>query len=214
MPRSFPWRCRLLCRYARLRTTLRVVFGIGFRELVALGVLAIALLMGFLFFDPTSTESGSGTPGTISLGNVPPTGTPRPAGTPTPAPVHTVAQPAGQWFITYYERGASGSDLRTGEGFVPSLDIDIEDRPFLDMKPDAWSIKVSSTVEVGEGRSRFALEVDGATKVWVDDLQVAEAANGDKPVRLDVEFEHKAGKASLTIEVRDTGGPVKLRWAD
>ncbi len=190
------------------------MFGIGFRELVALGVLAVAVLMGFLFFDPTSTESSSGTPATISLGNAPPTSTPRPSATATPVPVHTVAPPAGQWMITYYERSASGGDLRTGEGFLPSLDIDIEDRPFPDMKPDAWSITLSSNLDVGEGRNRFALEVDGAVKVWVDQVLVAEAANGDKPVKLPVEFEHKAGKVNLTIEVRDTGGPVRLRWAE
>lgn len=190
------------------------MLGIGIREIVALGVLAVAILMGFLFFDPTSTEGDSGTPGTISLGNTPPTATARPAATATPVPVHTVARPTGQWLITYFERGASGTDVRSGEGFVPSLDIDIEDRPFLDMKPDAWSVKLSSNIDLNEGRNRFSLEVDGAAKVWIDDVQVAEAANGDKPVRLDVEFEHKAGKANLTIEVRDTGGPVKLRWLD
>lgn len=192
------------------RKTLGDVFGLGIREYVALGTLAMALVIGWVFFDPTSTEGDTGGPAaTISLGEPV---TPTPVPTATPPPVHTVEQPKAQWLVTYYEKGATGGDIRSGEGFVDGLDFDIADRPFLDLKPDAWSMTLSNRLSVAPGRDRFRLEVDGETKVWVDDQLVAQASNGDKAVELDVEFESKNAAASVLIEVRDTGGPVKLRW--
>lgn len=188
------------------------MFGLGTREYVALGILAVGLAIGFFYFDPTSTEGDTGGPAaTISLGE-PVTPSPVPSLTATPAPVHTVEQPKGQWLLTYYEKGVTGTDTRSGEGFVDALDFDIADRPFLDFKPDAWSMQLSQAIETKPGKNRFRLQVDGEAKVWVDGALVAEAPNGDKPVDLQVEFDHKGGTAGLVIEVRDTGGPVKLRW--
>ncbi len=186
------------------------MLGLGVREYVALGALVLALVLGWVFFDPTSTEGDTGGPvATISLGD---TVTPTPPPTATPVPVHVVEPPQEQWLVTYYEQSASGSDYRSGEGFVAGLDFDIPDRPFPDFKPDAWSMKASNRVEAAAGENRFRLQVDGAVKVWVDDKLVAEAANGDKPQDLEVDFDHKGGAATVLIEVRDTGGPVRLRW--
>lgn len=189
------------------------MFGLGPREYVALGVLAIGGLLGFLFFDPTSTEGNDKAPATIHLGD-PVTATPVVPPTATPVPVHTVARPKDQWLLTYYEKGVTGADVRSGEGFVDGLDFDIADRPFLDFKADAWSMQLTNKLETERGRNRFTLEVDGEAKVWVDGKLVAEAPNGNAAVRLAVEFEETAGFASVLIEVRDTGGPVKLRWVD
>ncbi|MEO8540759.1 MAG: hypothetical protein ABI577_13550 [bacterium] len=190
------------------------MFGLGTREYVALAVLAVAAVMGYLFFDPTSAENNTGDKRpTVSLG-IPVTSTPVIPPTPTPEPVHTLAQPKAQWYLVYYEKGVSGSDVKSGEGFVDGLDFDIADRPFLDFKPDAWSMQLSNSLAVEAGHNRFVLEVDGEAKVWIDGALVAQAANGDAPVKLPVEFEHKAGNAGLVIEVRDTGGPVRLRWSN
>ena len=191
--------------------TLRGVSALGPREYVALGILAVGRVIGWFYFDPTSTEGDTGGPvATISLGE-PVTSTPVPSVTPTPVPVHAVEQPKAQWLLAYFEKGVNG-DTKSGEGFVDGLDFDIADRPFLDFKPDAWSMQLSNRLDVQPGRNRFTLEVDGEAKVWVDGALVAQAANGDRPVQLAVEFEHKGGIAGVLIEVRDTGGPVKLRW--
>lgn len=67
---------------------------LGPREYVALGILAIGLVIGWFYFDPTSTEGGTGGPvATISLGERV-TSTPVPSATPTPVPAHTVEQPS------------------------------------------------------------------------------------------------------------------------
>jgi hypothetical protein len=187
------------------------VFGLGTREYVALAILALAVLMGFLFFNPASTENPTELHPTISLGL---TVTPTPPPTATPTPVHAVAKPTAQWYVIYYERGVNGGDIKSGEGFVDGLDFDIADRPFLDFKPDAWSMQVANKVDVEAGSNRFQLEVDGEAKVWIDGTLTAQAPNGDSAVKLPVEFEHNAGRANIMIEVRDTGGPVKLRWLD
>jgi hypothetical protein len=189
------------------------VFGLGTREFVAIAVLAVALLMGVLFFNPTASTGTNKTPGTISLGQIV-TSTPAPTATATPVPIHTVAKPTSQWYLVYYENGVNGSNIKSGEGFVDGLNFDISDRPFPDFKPDAWSMEVSNSVTVADGINRFQLEVDGEVTVKIGDEVVAQAPNGDSPVTLPVEFEHKAGTVALVVTVRDTGGPVRLRWVD
>lgn len=188
------------------------MFGLGVREYVALGVLVVALLLGWVFFDPTSTEGDTGGPvATISLGQpVTPTAIP----TATQAPPHTVAKPTGPWLVIYYERGVSGTDIRSGEGFVDALDFNIPDRPFPDFKPDAWSMTASNTFETAPGKNRFTLRVDGEATVRVDDQVVAQVSNGDGAADVQVEFDAKGGAATVFIEVRDTGGPVELRWRE
>ena len=191
--------------------------GVGLREWVALGVLAIGVVLGFMFFDPTSTDGGSATPGTVSLGEPAPTNTATPvpgAPTPTPVPVKQLKEPGGDWLFLYYMGAASGGEVRAGEGFVPRLAVDEAGRPFPDFKDDAWRLEASQAVTLDVGRYGFRLETDGAVKVTIGDRVVLEAGDeGSAKVRT-VEFDHPGGNTNIVISVRDTGGPVRLRWVD
>lgn len=186
---------------------------VGMREVVALGALAVAGFIGFMFLDPTSTESTNYTPGDIHLGAAPPTATPTPEPTPTPVPVTRVAQPAS-WQLSLYERAVSGGDLFTGTTFVESLAMEAERSPFTDMRDDAWSAAFEAEVPTVAGRNGFALEYDCELVVLVDGAEVFRAENPDGTTRAEVAFDHAGGTARVRIEARDTGGPFAVRWAD
>jgi hypothetical protein len=186
---------------------------VGLREIVALGALGVAGFIGFMFLDPTSTESADHTPGDIRLGDEPPTATPTLAPTATPAPVTRLAQPES-WRLSYYESAISGGDILTGDSFIRRLDLVSERAPFRDMRDDAWSAVLSQQVSAAAGRNGFTLEYDCAVVVFVDDEEVARGENGDGPARLEVTFDHVGGEAGLRIEARDAGGPFLLRWVD
>ncbi|MCL4243141.1 MAG: hypothetical protein KJ048_17465 [Dehalococcoidia bacterium] len=186
---------------------------VGLREVVALGALGVAAFIGFMFLDPTSTESTSHTPGDIRLGATPPTATPTLGPTATPVPVTRLAQPES-WRLTYYEAAVSGGDILTGDSFVRRLDLVSERAPFRDMRDDAWSAVLSQQVDAAAGRNAFTLEYDCAVTVFVDDEEVARGEDPDGPARLEVTFDHAGGEAALRVEARDTGGPFLLRWVD
>ena len=186
---------------------------VGLREVVSLGALGVAGFIGFMFLDPTSTESTSHTPGDIRLGATPPTATPTLEPTATPVPVARQAQPES-WRLSYYESAVSGGDLLSGDSFVQRLDMVSERAPFRDMRDDAWSAFLSAPVSAAAGRNGFTIEYDCAVAVFVDDEEVARGENPDGPTRLEVTFDHDGGTAALRIEARDTGGPFLLRWVD
>lgn len=186
---------------------------VGVREVVALGALALAGFIGFMFLDPTSTESTNYTPGDIHLGETPPTATPTPEPTATPVPVARVAPPAN-WQLSLYERAVSGGDILTGTTFVKALDLAAARSPFTDMRDDAWSAAFEAEVHTTAGRNGFALEYDCELVVLVDDAEVFRAENPGGTQRAEVAFDHAGGKARVRIEARDTGGPFVVRWAD
>lgn len=186
---------------------------VGLREVVALGALGVAGFLGFLFLDPTSTESTSHTPGDIHLGEAPPTATPTPEPAATPAPVNRLEQP-GNWQLRFYETAISGGDILTGSSYVEELNLLAPAAPFRDMRDDAWSAVFSQELTTAAGRNGFTLEYDCDIVVYVDDVEVARAGNPDGPEPLDVVFEHAGGAASVRIEARDVGGPFLLRWVD
>jgi hypothetical protein len=186
---------------------------VGLREVVALGALGVAGFIGFMFLDPTSTESTSHTPGDIRLGETPPTATPTLGPTATPVPVTRLPQPES-WRLSYYESAVSGGDILTGDSFIQRLNLVSERAPFRDMRDDAWSAFLSAPVSAVAGRNGFAIEYDCAVAVFVDDEEVARGENADGPRRLEVTFDHAGGTAALRIEARDTGGPFLLRWVD
>jgi hypothetical protein len=191
--------------------------GIGLREWVALGVLGVGVVLGFMFFDPTSTDGGTPTPGTISLGEAAPTATPTPvpgAPTPTPVPVKQLKEPGGEWLFLYYTKSRSGGEIRSGEGFAGRLAVDEPGRPFPDFQDDAWRLEATQSVTLDVGRYGFRLETDGEVKVTVGDRVVLEAGDEGSPKTRTVEFDHAGGTTSIAISIRDTGGPVRLRWLE
>ena len=187
--------------------------GVGLREWVALGVLGIAALFGFLFFDPTSTDGGTEKPPTISLGETP---TPTPIVTPTATavPVTKLAQPTGGWLVIYWENVASGGEVLTGEGFTPRLALEFFERPFPDIRDDAWRLEASQEVNLEPGRYSFTLETDGAVQAWLGDLQLLDEPDSPNVRQSELQFDHPGGRAVLRIGVKDTGGPLRIRWID
>lgn len=185
---------------------------VGVREVVALGALAVAGFIGFLFLDPTSTESTNHTPGDIHLGEAPPTATPTLEPTATPVPVSRVAPPAN-WQLSLYERAVSGGDILTGTTFVEALDMEAEGSPFTDMRDDAWSAAFEADVATVAGRNGFELEYDCELVVLADGAEVFRAENPDGARRAEVVFDHAGGKTRVRIEARDGGGPFVVRWA-
>ena len=188
------------------------MFGMGVREWVALGVLGVAGLFGFLFFDPTSTDGGNTPPGTISLGETPLPATATPEPSATPVPLTQLPQPTGGWLIEYYESRASGGELLIGSGFAAELDVEAAGRPFPDVPDDAWRVVASQEFVLEPGRYRFQLEIDGAAKVSVGGKYLLDEADHPEMRRSEVVFDHAGGVVVLRFELRDTGGPVLLRW--
>ena len=188
------------------------VRGLGLREWVALGVLGLGVLFAILFFDPTSTDGGTDERPTISLGEAPPTATPTPEPTPTPIPITKLAEPAGGWLVAYFQRSASGGELRIGEGVLERLEVDVPGRPFPDVPDDSWRLEASQQVELPAGRYVFELETDGAVRVTVDGKQLLDQADESGTRRRSVQFDHSGGGVAVVVSVQDTGGPVRLRW--
>ena len=192
---------------------MEAMHGVGLREWVALGVLGIAALFGFLFFDPTSTDGGTEPPATISLGKTP---TPTPVVTPTATPVHVtkLPQPSGGWLVVYWENVASGGEVRTGEGYSQHLALEFFERPFPDIRDDAWRLEASQELELDPGRYSFTLETDGEVKAWIDETQLLDEADSPNVRHSELQFDHPGGRAVLRITVKDRGGPLRIRWID
>jgi hypothetical protein len=191
--------------------------GVGVREWVALGVLGVAGLLGFLFFDPSSTDGKTDFERTTTVIVVPP-GTPTPAAhaspSPTPVPVAKLGEPGGQWLVGYYESNEPGKGIRGGEGFVDNLQFDFEGRPFPDFKDDGWRLAVSQSMELAAGRYGFVLESDGALRVTAGEQILIDVPDSPQRQTHALEFDHKGGRVNIAIDLRDTGGPTYLHWAD
>jgi hypothetical protein len=183
---------------------------LGIREWVGIAILVAALGLAFVFFDPTSSE-GSGRPsGTILLGDTPvPTATP----TQTPVRVHAAAAPANGWQITYFQQIRAGSDVRDSDTVVPTLDLNYSGPAFPDLKDDAWSVQATGAVNVEPGRSSVTFETDGAVRILINGSEALKAGDEDGVRKRRVEFDSAGGTVTVQVEVRDTGGPLVLRWS-
>jgi hypothetical protein len=192
--------------------------GVGLRELVAIGVLGIAGFMGFLFFDPSSTDGSnkplerSTTPQVILPGTPTPAASAAPA--PTQVPVAKLGEPGGQWQVGYYESATAGQGIRGGEGFIDNLEFDFAGRPFPDFEDDNWRLVASQSMELSAGRYGFVLQSDGALRVTAGDNILLDVPDSQQRQTHALEFDHKGGRVNIAIELRDTGGPVFLRWTD
>ena len=188
--------------------------GLGVRELVGLGVLAVALLIGFVYRDPASSESRTTPPGEIHLGTTPtPTPVaPTPAPTPTPTPrAVPLGAPTGGWIIGIYQDAFSGGSILVAQTASSKLDLAYTAGPFLDVKDDAWSVRAEASYTLAPGRYALVLEYEGRLTVTVNDLPALaeEATGGAKVVR--AVFEHTGGTAGIRIDARDVKGPFRLK---
>jgi hypothetical protein len=200
---------------------------LGLREVVGLAALAVALVIGFLFLDPTASESRNETAGQIQRGetvvSIPPpaettaataqptvAATPLLAATPTP-PAKRAASPSS-WQVQFYEVAKTGGELLNGGGFVPTLDLTFATAPFPDFHDDAWFVRASADFQVAEGRTEITIVHDGDLRVFVDEKEVAHEEDGPSARGRSIVFEHAAGTAQVMIECRDVGGPFRLQF--
>lgn len=189
--------------------------GIGIKEVVALGVLLVAGIIGFMFLDPTASEGGSDTPPAISLGQSPPPATSTPDATPTPAEP-AVAMPAPtRWRITYFDRFVSGGYGQIADGARDGiLLIEHPGAPFNDSRDDAWKVEASIPVQLEAGHYAFELEYDCALRVALNADDLITAVNPDGAETIEVSFTTDGGDPELRISCEDTGGPTYLRWVE
>ena len=192
--------------------------------MVGLAALAVALVIGFMFLDPTASESRNNTPGQIHLGEtvaptpvetaVATTGKPSttPVATATATPPAKKAGSPASWQVRFYEERKSGGEILNGEGFVPTLDLAFAGAPFPDSRDDAWFARASADFEVAAGRTQITIVHDCDLRVFVDDKEVAHEASGASGRGRAIVFEHAAGTARVMVECRDVGGPFRLQF--
>ncbi len=189
--------------------------GIGAREIVALGVLLVAGVIGFMFLDPTASQGGSDTPPTISLGQTPPTASATPEDTPTPLPDAVTMPAPTRWRITYFDRFISGGFGQVADGARDGiLEIDIPGAPFNDSRDDAWKVDASIPVDLEPGRWAFQLEYDCALVVTLGSQELLAAENPASAQTVEVTFILETGAPELRISCEDTAGPTLLRWRE
>ena len=185
--------------------------GIGLREAVGLGALAVALGIGFLFLNPAASESQNAAPGQVHLGETP---TPAPSPTATPEPATELTAPSNSWLIQFYEVPITGGELLNGSGAAQTLDMSFAGPPFPDFHDDRWFLRASADFQVTDGLSRLTIVHDGDLRVLVDDKEVAHDADGPDAKTAEVTFRHAAGRAHVQIEARDEGGPFELKFGN
>lgn len=189
--------------------------GIGVREIVALGVLVVAGIIGFMFLDPTASQGGSDVPPTISLGQTPPTASATPEDTPTPLPDAVTMPAPTRWRITYFDRFISGGFGQVADGARDGvLEIDYPGAPFNDTRDDAWKVEASIPLQLEAGRWSFELEYDCSLTVLLNSEVLGTADNPSAASRAEFSFVLEGGEPELRISCEDTGGPTLLRWIE
>ena len=185
--------------------------GLGAREVVGLGMLAVALVLAFFYLDPASSESRQTAPGEIQLGQTPtPTPIVAPTATPTPPP-RAVGAPSGDWVIGTYADAFSGGRVLITQTASTTLNLFYKAAPFPDMKDDAWSVRAEASFTLPPGRYVLKFEHEGAIMVTVDDAQILAEQATTGPQVAEATFEHAGGAAKVRVEARDLKGPFRLK---
>ena len=168
---------------------------LGVREWVALGVLAVALGIGALFY------AADGGDASIA---------PRTPVPPTPAPAPHAIAGESPWTVTFLAAGEPETVI--GQSRVAALDFEYPGAPFLDVKDDAWRILAVTTFDGPAGHYDAVLTYEGEVSVRFDETEVqVSPAKGKGSLYLPIEKEE--GKPVLIrVSVRDAGGPLVLKW--
>lgn len=166
--------------------------GIGVREAVALAALALALVFGFLFFDPASTD-GPGerrTPATTT---------------------RETAAGLSPWSVTWLEGADLDSAVVSAQGELPELDLSYEAGPFPDVADDRWALTATARFEGAPGRYFFELTYTGTIGLAVngEDRKISpETGSGTITIPFD---QPETGATTFTLRLRDTSGPAAIR---
>lgn len=191
---------------------------LGTREVVALGLLIIAIVAGVSVTllrpdDAAETRAAEERIAERTAAADPdrtrPTRTP--VAVPTPLPAIEIDAPVG-WQVRYETVASSGGFTPEGQFSTEGLDFSFPGPPFPDMRDNAWRLVAASTLEAERpGPWLFSLEYQGAVKVFVGEQLVGEGESAERAT-LEVEAPSRHASTSIRIEAQDTGGQFILRW--
>ncbi len=192
---------------------------LGTREIVALGLLAVAVIAGVSVTllrpdDQAETRAAEEriaerTAAANPNRNRTPTRTPTPR--PTPLPAIGIDAPDG-WQIRYESVSSTGGAIPEGQYAIESLNLSFGAAPFPDMKDNQWRVIVAADLNADRpGPWEFTIDYQGSVKVFVGEQLVGEGSS-DKPAKLDIEAPSRYASSSIRIEAADTGGAFLLRW--
>lgn len=169
--------------------------GLGLREWVGLGVLALALGIGAFFYSLNPGDSNA---------------KPREQATPTPTqPPHPI-EGESQWAVTFLENG--DPERIIGQGSLPKLDLTYPGAPFLDVADDKWRLLALTTFEGAAGEYQAQITYEGEIGVVINNEPVTiSPAKGKGTILLAITKEE--GKPlPIRLSLADTGGPAVLKW--
>lgn len=192
---------------------------LGTREVVALGLLIIAVIAGVSVTllrpdDQAETQAAEDriaerTAAANPDRNKTPTRTPTPR--PTALPAIGIDAPEG-WQIRYESVSSSGAAVPEGQFAIESLNLSFPAAPFLDMRDNQWRVIVAADLNAERpGPWEFTIDYQGSVKVFVGEQLVGEGSS-DKPAKLEIEAPSQYANSSIRIEAADTGGAFLLRW--
>lgn len=192
---------------------------LGTREVVALGMLVIAVIAGVSVTllrpdDASETQAAEDriaerTAAANPDRDKPPTNTP--TAVPTALPAIEIDAPVG-WQVLYETASASGGFTPEGQFSTDNLDFVFPGPPFPDMRDNQWRMVVASTIAPGRvGPWLFSLDYQGSVKVYVNERLVGEGESSE-PATLEIEAPSRFESSSIRIEAQDTGGAFLLRW--
>ncbi|MGE0601141.1 MAG: hypothetical protein AB7J35_17695 [Dehalococcoidia bacterium] len=168
---------------------MRSLKGIGLREVVALGVLVIGLILAAVYFNPKSTNNSV---------------EPRTVEAEAQTPVETT------WRVTFIEGSDFEHGVVVGQGEQPEIAFDYPAGPYPDVKDDNWGLVAATTIENSEGRNLLYLSYKGEVGLTIngEDRGITPSPGEGKII---IPFEQEAGATTqITLRLRDAGGETRL----
>lgn len=158
---------------------------LGVREFVAIGALAAALVLGFLFLNPASSESNS-------------------KGTPVQAPT--------AWQVHFFD-ATTNPATEAGSGESATLDLSFKGAPFVDFKDNRWYVLATTEVQTEGGYASITFQHTCDLEVAVDGNDVARVPHNGKLQTTVAKFTHAPGKVRVLVQCRDGEGDFTLKYA-
>lgn len=193
---------------------------LGTREVVALGLLIIAVIGGISVTllrpeDEAETEAAQERIDERTQAARYPNGTPTPTEPPEPTATALPAvgiKPPEAWIIRYETASPTGGFTPEGQYSITALDLSFAAGPFPDVRDNQWRAVLAGQLDNERpGPWTFTIEYQGSIKVFVSEDLVAEGS-ADKPTKLEVSAPSRDASSSIRIEAQDTGGNFLLRW--
>ncbi len=173
--------------------------GLGVREYVGLGVLALTIALGAAVYAWPGDEPST-----------PLRPTPTAVAVRTTASVEPGKSTAGRWTLSYYSIGVKESETLVAQGDVAEVHVDAPGAPFPDVHDDSWKLVAVTTFDEPEGDYQLLVTYRGDVKLFVGPDQVGQGSARDRAATFGATF-HKGPAASVVrVEIVDRGGPTLL----